>query len=89
MVAFDWDDLPVGREFDGKFFKTVKSPPYALPPPPRLNIDRCIIYMVLQIMLVTVRRARKHAGRLSRRHKLVLRRKFDKNKKEPKFLRIT
>ena len=23
--------------------KTIKSPPHALPPPPRLNIDRCII----------------------------------------------
>ena len=34
LVAFDWNDLPVGREFDGKFFKNVKSPPHALPPPP-------------------------------------------------------
>ena len=34
LVAFDWNDLPVGREFDCKFFKKVKSPPYALPPPP-------------------------------------------------------
>ena len=33
LVAFDWNDLPVGREFDGKFLKNVKSPPYALPPP--------------------------------------------------------
>ena len=40
LVAFDWNDLPVGREFDGKFFKIVKSPPHALPPPRRLNIDR-------------------------------------------------
>ena len=31
LVAIDWDDLPVGREFDGKFLKNVKSPPYALP----------------------------------------------------------
>ena len=30
MVAFDWNDLPVGREFDCKFLKKVKSPPYAL-----------------------------------------------------------
>ena len=43
LVAIDWNDLPVGREFDGKFLKNFKSPPYALPPPPyRLNIDRCI-----------------------------------------------
>ena len=33
LVAFDWNDLPVGRKFDGKFLKNVKSPPYALPPP--------------------------------------------------------
>ena len=33
LVAFDWNDLPVGREFDCKFLKNVKSPPYALPPP--------------------------------------------------------
>ena len=39
LVAFDWNDLPVGREFDGKFLKNVKSPPHALPPspPPRPN----------------------------------------------------
>ena len=49
LVAFDWNDLPVGREFDGKFLKNVKSPPHALHPPPplrRLNIDRCIIQYV-------------------------------------------
>ena len=33
-VAFDWNDLPVGREFDCKFLKNVKSPPHALPPTP-------------------------------------------------------
>ena len=46
LVAFDWNDLPMGREFDGKFLKNVKSPPHALPPPThprRLYIDRCII----------------------------------------------
>ena len=32
LVAFDWNDLPVAREFDCKFSKKVKSPPYALPP---------------------------------------------------------
>ena len=45
MVGFDWNDLPVGREFDCKFLKKVKSPPYVLPPPPRRHyIDKCIIY---------------------------------------------
>ena len=38
MVAIDWNDLPVGREFDGKFLKNVKSPPHALLPPSRLCI---------------------------------------------------
>ena len=44
LVAFDWNDLSVGREFDGKLLKNVKSPPHALPPPHprRLYIDRCI-----------------------------------------------
>ena len=42
LVGFDWNDLPVGREFDCKFLKKVKSPPYALPPPRRHYIDRCI-----------------------------------------------
>ena len=44
LVAIEWNDLPVGREFEGKFLKNVKSPPHALPPslPCRLNIDRCI-----------------------------------------------
>ena len=34
LVGFDWNDLLVGREFDCKFLKKVKSPPYALPSPP-------------------------------------------------------
>ena len=33
LVAIEWNDLPVGREFEGKFLKNVKSPPHALPPP--------------------------------------------------------
>ena len=33
LVAFDWNDLPVGRKFDGKFLKNVKSPRHPLPPP--------------------------------------------------------
>ena len=34
LVAFDWNVLPVGREFDGKFLKNVKSALHALPPSP-------------------------------------------------------
>ena len=34
LVAIDWNDLPMGREFDDKFLKNVKSPPHALPSPP-------------------------------------------------------
>jgi len=34
LVAFEWNDLPVGREFDCKFLKKVKSPPLALAPCP-------------------------------------------------------
>ena len=37
FVAFDWNDLPVGREFDCQFLKNVKSPPHALPPPPSIK----------------------------------------------------
>ena len=33
LGTFEWNDLPVGREFDGKVLKNVKSPPHALPPP--------------------------------------------------------
>ena len=50
LVAFDWNDLPVEREFDRKFLKKVKSQPYALPPPPlprRHYIDRCITAVCL------------------------------------------
>ena len=38
LVAIDWNGLPVGGEFDCKFLKKVKSPPYALPPPPPAGI---------------------------------------------------
>ena len=34
LVAIDWNDLPVGREFDCKFLKNVTSPTDALPRPP-------------------------------------------------------
>ena len=30
LVAFDWNDLPVGRQFDCKFLKKVKSLSHAL-----------------------------------------------------------
>ena len=35
LIAIDWNYLPVGREFDGKFLKNSKSPPHALPHPPQ------------------------------------------------------
>ena len=31
LVAIDWNDLPVHREFDNKFLENVKSPSHALP----------------------------------------------------------
>ena len=34
LVAIDWNNLPVGRQFDCKFFKNFKSPRHALRPPP-------------------------------------------------------
>ena len=42
LVAIDWNNLPVGRQFDCKFLKNVKSPRHALlplppPPPPALH----------------------------------------------------
>ena len=42
-VIFDLAFLPGGREFDINFWENVKIPPYAPPPPRRLDIDRCII----------------------------------------------
>ena len=56
LVAFDWNDLPVSREFDGKFLKDVKSPPLALPPR-RLYIDRCITVKWIILTCITVPRA--------------------------------
>ena len=41
-VIFDLTFLPGGREFDSNFWENVKSPPYAPPPPPQLDIDRYI-----------------------------------------------
>ena len=40
LVAFDWNDLPVGREFDCNFFKKSQIPTLcpALPPPPPAGI---------------------------------------------------
>ena len=46
LVAFDWEDLPAGREFDCKFLKNVKLPPAPFPLPParprRLYTDGCV-----------------------------------------------
>ena len=44
LVAFDWNNLPVGREF-GLFNEKSQIPTLcpASPPPP-IYIDRCIIY---------------------------------------------
>ena len=40
LDAIDWNDLPVGREFDCKFLKNVTSPPLTLPSPPRTALQR-------------------------------------------------
>ena len=37
LVAFDWNDLPVGREFDCKFFKKIQIPT----PGPGVGIKNC------------------------------------------------
>ena len=42
-VIFDLTFLLGGREFDSNFWENVKIPPYAPPPPRRLDIDRYII----------------------------------------------
>ena len=42
-VIFELTVLPGGREFDSNLLENVKIPPYALPPPCRLHIDRCIM----------------------------------------------
>ena len=40
FCAFHWNDLPVSREFDGKYLENVKTPPHApLPCCSRLSID--------------------------------------------------
>ena len=47
LVAFEWNDLPMGREFDCEFLK--KSNPHpmpCLPPSHRHYIDRCIICLL-------------------------------------------
>ena len=43
-VIFDLTFLPPGRELDSNFLENVKSTPYALPTPCRLDIDRCMKY---------------------------------------------
>ena len=46
LVTFDWNNLPVGREFNGKVVKNVKSALHSLLPPhlhcQLVDIDRCI-----------------------------------------------
>jgi len=38
LCAFDWNSLPMGREFDGKFLKNVNPHPMPCPPlPPALH----------------------------------------------------
>ena len=44
LVAFDWNDLPVGREFDGKFLKNVNP----LLHNPLNHILICTIYQYLK-----------------------------------------
>ena len=56
LVAFDWNNLPVVREFDCKFLKNVKSPPHALSPPRRLYIDRCIRNLIKTTYEVQLKR---------------------------------
>ena len=57
LVAFDWNDLPVGREFDCKFLKKVKSPHHALPSSPLAlhwyvpNSQQITIYLYFQFFL--------------------------------------
>ena len=60
LVAFDWNDLSVGREFDCKFLKNVKSPPHALPPLPAAgftligaSLNTCSL--TLTILILTYR----------------------------------
>ena len=48
LVAFNWNDLPVGREFYGKFLKNVKSPPHAL----RLKMMSCKPYIRSEVFLI-------------------------------------
>ena len=38
LVAFDWNNLPVGREFDSKFLKKVKSHPMPCLPPAGIRL---------------------------------------------------
>ena len=55
QYKIDWDDLPVGREFDGRFLKNVKSPPYALPSlyPEDIAKDKWFVNLSEDIYLVT------------------------------------
>ena len=46
LVAIDWIDLPVSREFDSKFLKNVKSPPHALLPPASLTLTAALLLTI-------------------------------------------
>ena len=46
LVAIDWIDLPVSREFDSKFLKNVKSPPDALLPPASLTLTAALLLTI-------------------------------------------
>ena len=52
-VIFDLTFLPSGREFDSNFLENVKIPPYAPPPPRRLDIERCIRSQLLSLKAST------------------------------------
>ena len=59
LVAIDWNDLPVGRESDGKFLENVKSPPHALPPPLPSPPPPSSAGLTLRIKLTAKNRARR------------------------------
>ena len=51
LCASDWNDLPVGREYDGEFLKNVISPSHALPSlkPPAPRWTRSVIFKFLVV----------------------------------------
>ena len=55
FLVLDLIFLPRGREFDSNFWENVKIPPYAPPPPRRLDIDRCITSILCGMLLVKMK----------------------------------